>query len=300
MNKNFRLLTLEKIALGAGILTKLVEDSLGKKDNPKFVALPSVGPGTTVFMSENAVKSDGSVDIIINFRGIVGQAKDVFSKTNGANAVVVTAEGQGPKEENLGSKLLQQQFGNANKVNEIVGTILTHLQKQFPDKKIKRGKLVLSGFSGGGSVVADLVAQKNQIKGGIDGLIINDGLHSKPGSESLKAVVDFAREATKDPNKKFKIMHTAIKPWSKNLGYYTSTTETADYILNQLGLERKPGQNTEYGFTPASEAKAGGVEIIQMYDKPAPYYADNRPGSLGDQHIQSLEKGHPYLFRDIL
>ena len=55
-----------------------------------------------------------------------------------------------------------------------------------------------------------------------------------------------------------------------------------------------------FDFHPVAEAKKGGVEIISMYDKSAPYFEDNRAGSAGDQHIQALKKGHPYLFRDVL
>jgi hypothetical protein len=248
-------------------------------------------------MNSNAVKADGTVDFIINFRGVPGVASAVTQSMGNPNAVVITAEAVG-KGDNKGSAMLVNQFASSNKVNEMINTVLNYLKKQFPQKDVKRGKLIISGFSGGGAVVARLAAEKNNIKGGIDGIIINDGLHSEIGSEPLNAIVDFAKEAKKDPSKKFKIMHTAIKPG------YTSTTETADYILKSLGLERvKPSQQEEYnqfGFIPASVAKDGGVEIIQMYDKPAPYYVDNRPGSLGDQHVQSLKKGHPYLFRDIL
>lgn len=282
----------------AGVLSDFIEKKikvLNQKAN--FIPLSSVGPGTAVFMNSQAVKPDGTVDFIINFRGVPGVASAINQSMGNPNAVIITAEAVG-KGDNKGSAMLVNQFASSNKVNEMVGSVLNHLKKQFPDKDIKRGKLIISGFSGGGAVVARLAAEKNNIKGGIDGIIINDGLHSEIGSAPLDAIVDFAKEAKKDPSKKFKIMHTAIKPG------YTSTTETADYILKQLGLERhKINNNKEYnsfGFNPASVAKDGGVEIIQMYDKPAPYFVDNRPGSLGDQHVQSLKKGHPYLFRDIL
>ena len=56
----------------------------------------------------------------------------------------------------------------------MVGSTLAYLKKQFPDKNIKRGKLIISGFSGGGSVVASLVSQKDQINGGINGIVVDD------------------------------------------------------------------------------------------------------------------------------
>jgi hypothetical protein len=293
-------LNLIKAAAESGILTSYVQNKLkAGKDENKFVPLTNVG-SAGVFMNKNAVGNDGGVNIIINFRGVSGDPKLVSKNFGGANAVVVTLEASGPKEKNKGSALLQQQFGDVNKLNEIVSSIISHLQKQFPDKKVHKKSLVVSGFSGGGSVVANMVANRDKIPGGIDGVVINDGLHVDVNDPRMKAIVDYAKEAQKDKNKKFKIIHTAIKP------SYTSTTQTADYIINQLGLQRQPIKDQkefeQYGFAPKSEVKDGGLEIIQMYggeDAKTPYYVDNRPGSLGDQHIQSLWKGNPYLFRDI-
>ena len=299
MDRNFRITLLNKIASDAGILSSYVEKHIKDTKKPKFIALTSLGPRIGVFMSETAVKPDGTVDFIVNFRGVSGDPKKVGQNFNNPNAVIITAEASGPQEENMGSKLLEQQFGYPAKVNEMVSQVLHHLQKQFPDKKIKRGKLIISGFSGGGSVVARLIAEKDKINGGINGAIINDGLHSPIGSKTLDKVVEFAREAEKDPNLKFKLIHTAIKP------SYTSTTETSNYILDKLQLKRNPIEDKskyeQYGFVPASEAKSGGFEVVQMYDNPKlPYYVDNRPGSLGDTHVQSLWKGNPYIFRDVL
>ncbi len=305
MDKFTRKYLLKKIAASAGILTDFIEKNLKKDEvKPKFIPLTSLGPGTSVFMSENAVKADGSVDIIVNFRGVSGDPTSVGANFANKNAVIITSEAVGDRSKNKGSALLEQQFGNVNKLNELVGRTLTYLQKQFPEKNIKRGKLIVSGFSGGGSVVARVAAERDKIPGGLDGIVINDGLHSNPktpeGRKLLDSLTDFAREAEKDPSKKFKILHTAIRP-----GSYASTTETADYILNQLNLERKKTDSrqpySEYGFVPKAEARRGGVEIVQMFDDPnVPYYTDNRAGSLGATHVDALWKGNPYIFRDVL
>lgn len=291
-------LELIRQAAETGILSTYVENKLKDKSD-KFIPLTNIG-NAGIFMNKNAVGSDGGVNIIVNYRGVSGDPKLVSKNFSGANAVIVTLEASGPKDKNKGSALLQQQFGDVNKLNEIVSTIINYLQKQFPDKKIHKKSLVISGFSGGGSVVANMVANRNKIPGGIDGVVINDGLHVDINDPRMKAIVDYAKEAQHDKNKKFKIIHTAIKP------SYTSTTQTADYIINQLGLQRQPIKDPKefesYGFSPKSEVKDGGLEIVQMFggdDAKAPYYVDNRPGSLGDQHVQSLWKGNPYLFRDI-
>lgn len=300
---DFRIILLKKIASSSGILSSFVEKTLNERKQ-NFKVIGSAGPGTGIAMSDNAIKPDGTVDIIINFRGVSAtDTKSLAMNFSNPNAVIVTAEATGagaapgPNSKNKGSAMLVQQFAGASKINEIVAKVLSQLQAKYPDKKIKRGKLIISGFSGGGSVVARAVAERNKITGGIDGVVINDGLHTDVNSDIMKEVVGFANEAKKDSNKKFKIIHTAIEPG------YTSTTQTANFIIDNLGLKRNavnPDEFLPYGFVPKSKASEGGVEIVQMYDKGTPYFIDNRTGSLGDQHIQSLWKGNPYLFRNML
>jgi len=303
LNSNFRKELILKIAENVGLLTQHIQGKIKSDENkPKLITMGSAGPGTSVYVPSNIteqINNGKPISILLNFRGVSGDPKLVGKNLGDPNAVVVTAEASGPREQNKGSKLLEEQFGGANKINAIVSSVIGQLQKKFPDKQVKRGKLIISGFSGGGSVVARAVAERNKIPGGIDGVIINDGLHAKIGSPTLDSIVDYAREAEKDPSKKFRIIHTAIKP------SYTSTTQTSDYILQQLGLKREPIKDPElykqYGFVPKTEAKAGGVQITQMFDDPkVPYFVDNRPGSLGDTHVQSLWKGNPYIFQGVL
>jgi len=298
MQNNFRKLALEKLAS----LTQIVEETLSAapKEPVKFQTLGSAGPGATVLASNNAVQPDGGVDIVINLRGLPGVPKAVESL--GINAAVVTAEAVGPQSQNMGSTLLEQQFGSAQKINELVDKTISYLQAQNPSKHVYRKRLIISAFSGGGGPAGTIISQRNQIKGGLDGVIFNDALHTEIGSAKMKSIVDFAKECLNDPRKTFKDLHTRIVPWSEKLGRYTSTTETANHILNELGMSEQTPTNIDpkFDFNPTAVAKKGGVEIISMYDKPAPYYVDNRAGSAGDQHIQALKKGHPYLFRDVL
>lgn len=298
MDPNFRRTTLLKIAANAGLLTSFVEKELNPK--PQFSSLGSVGPGTTVMMPSNPVKPDGSVDILINIRGIPGGDTKRASSL-GVNAVIVTAEAGGK-----GNKENVVAYGNANFINNAVSQVLNFVQNKFPDKKIKRGKLVISGFSGGAGAVAAALTQRSSIKGGVDGVVLNDGLHADPNSPQMNAVLEYAKEAEKDPNKKLKVIHTAITP-----GKYISTTQTANYLLDQLSLQRKPTENWNgKGPKPKTEAKKGGVEIYQLFDKEPPYMVKdpntgelkpnligdpNEPVTNGGQHIVANNSLEDYL-----
>ncbi len=302
---NFRLLTLEKIASNAGILTELVNKSFTNStpappQQQKFQSLGSVGPGTTIMMPANPIKPDGSVDIVINIRGIPGGDTKTASSL-GVNAVVITAEAGG-----LGSKENQNQFGNASFVNTAVSKVLSFLQRNNPDKQIRRGKLIVSGFSGGGGAIASMLTERNKIKDGIDGVIINDGLHANPGSPAMNAVLEYAKEAAKNPDKyKLNIIHTAVNP-----GKYISTTNTANYLVQQLGMQRDNYNDNWNGVgpKPVSTATQGGVKITQLYNQEQPYMAKDpitgkvKPNvnglTSGGQHISSL-KWMPNAFKDI-
>jgi hypothetical protein len=77
-------------------------------------------------------------------------------------------------------------------------------------------------------------------------VILIDGLHAgyvggHPGpressliTDDLKVFVEFARDAAAG-KKQLIVTHSEIFP-----GTYASTTETADYLLRQLGLQRRP------------------------------------------------------------
>jgi len=294
MDRNFRKLALKKIAASAGVLSSFVENVLESKEKPTtFKASGSAGTGTNIFLSDKSINPDGTVNFIINFRGVNSQSVNMLGVNN---AVVITARGVGDPKKNIGSELLSQQYGNAGRINSIIENTLAQLRKKYPDRNIKRGKLILSGFSGGVDPIASLLNQRNQIKGGIDGVIMNDGLHVNPDKSSRwKGVKEFAQEAAQDKSKMFKILNTRVIP------PYTSTTETSDRLLTDLGLQK--GQTDPnaaiYGFKPANVTRKGGFEAVNMYDKVVPYFLNNQPGSMGDQHVQAFWKGHPYLFRDV-
>jgi hypothetical protein len=289
MDGAFRKLAFEKLAAKLGLLSTIVEDALNPKNRkkPNYSTIGSAGPGTAVLISDNAVKPDGTVDIVINLRGLVGTPEGA-SKT-GVEGAVVTAEAVGPQSENMGSKLLTQQFGNPDRIKKIVNSVISQIQEKHPDKKIKRGKLILSGFSGGGAPIARLAAHADEL--GIDGIIINDGLHTDP--KALDPLIEFARRA-ENGEKLFKVLHTAIQTSG-----YANTTETAEYIRNKLGLQRQRVSNdSQTGLKPVYTAKKGNAEIIALFDEIMPYYQDNRPGSMGWQHIQAV-KAYPELFGDV-
>lgn len=274
MDRDLRRASWNLIAKQAGILTDLVGKALNQQipdSAPIFKPLGSVGPGTSVLIPSNPVKSDGSVDIVFNFRGLTGDIKSAASL--GINAVIVTAEATGPKEKNMGSALLQEQFGNAGFINSAVAKIINNLKSKYPNAHL--GKLAISGFSGGGSVVASLLAQKSQLPP-ISAAIISDGLHADKGTAAMEAVVNYGKEAQKDPSKRLVIINTPINPMK-----YRSTRSTANEVKERLGLETQKIDNWNgKGVPPISMANQGGVRVIDLFDKELPWLAKDDKGVL--------------------
>lgn len=294
MDREFRKHTFIHLLKKAGLVSDLVEKSFSKVPTT-YKTLGSVGRGTTIMMPANPVKLDGSVDIIFQIRGIAGGDTKTASSM-GTNAVVITAEAGGS-----GSKENLAAYGNPHFVNEAVNKVINNLKQNFPDKNVHLGKLTVSSFSGGGSANAQLLMNRDKLpKGSVaPKFVFIDGLHADPTSNVMKAVVDYAKEVKDDPRAgELSIIHTAVVP-----GGYASTTQVADHILGQLGIQRQ-STNQPQGegddVRPTSEAQSGGLKVVQLYDTKQPYMArdpqtgtvrPNVPGTAGWQHIKALDWG---------
>lgn len=293
MNREFRKNTLKHLLKTSGLVSDLVEKSLTPPTS--YRTLGSVGRGTTVMIPDNPVKPDGSVDIIFQIRGLAGG--DTKTATSiGKNAVIITAEAGG-----IGSKENLNAYGHPGFINEAVNKIINNLKQKFTDKNIRLGKLTVSSFSGGGSATAQLLMNREQLPRGSEPpkFVFIDGLHADPGGNVMKAVVDYAKEVKNNPGSgELSIIHTAVVP-----GGYASTTQVADHILNQIGVQRQlvnlsQGEGDE--VRPTSAAQAGGLKIVQLYDKQQPYMSKdpqtgetkpNVPGTAGWQHMKALDWG---------
>jgi hypothetical protein len=291
MDREFRKSTFRHLLKQAGIVSDLVEKSFSTTSNT-YHTLGSVGAGTSIMTPNNPVKSDGSVDIIFQIRGIPGGDTKTASSL-GSNAVIISCEKGGK-----GSKENLEAYGSPSFINQAVNNILANLKQKFPDKNIHLGKLTISSFSGGGSATAALLMNRGALPKGTVApkFVFIDGLHADPKSNVMKAVVDYAKEVKDNPKAgELSIVHTAVVP-----GSYASTTQVADHILDQVGAQRqstnrKQGEGSE--VHPTSESQAGGLKVIQLYDTKQPYMVKdpstgqmkpNIPGTAGWQHMQAL------------
>jgi hypothetical protein len=148
---------------------------------------------------------------------------------------------------------------------------------------IKTSRIYLSSFSAGYGAVRAIL--KNH-QPAVDGIVLLDGLHTnyvpsrrvlsqggKLNDENLRDFIKYARLAM-DDKKKFLITHSEIFP-----GTYASTTETTDYLIRSLHLQRRPVLKWgPVGMQMLTETSVKGLTILGFAGNSAPDHVDHFHG----------------------
>jgi hypothetical protein len=135
-----------------------------------------------------------------------------------------------------GSATYARPFADPKRFLELLDEAQTKAGVEF-------GPIRLTGWSAGYGAIRQVLRTDAGYER-VQGVLLLDGLHTgyvggKPGplesnleTEGLDVFVRFARDAV-EGKKTLLVTHTEIFP-----GTFASTTETADYLLRQLGLKR--------------------------------------------------------------
>ncbi|HSD28133.1 MAG TPA: hypothetical protein VLL75_12580, partial [Vicinamibacteria bacterium] len=132
---------------------------------------------------------------------------------------------------------------------------------------VRLGPVTLAGWSAGCGAIRELLRQPDSVSK-VDRVIAIDGIHTdyvggKPGplesrleTGKLEPWLAFAREAGAG-RKRLLVLHTEIFP-----GTFGSTTETADWLLRELGLRRRAvARWGPMGTVLLSDTRAGRLRI---------------------------------------
>ena len=160
---------------------------------------------------------------------------------------------------------------------------------------LKRGwsSITLTGFSAGYGAVREILKTPEYFAL-VQNVLLLDGMHASyiPEGKRLadggvvdatgvEVFVKFAREAVRG-NKNFTFTHSEIFP-----GTYASTTECADYLLNQLNLSRVPQlKQGPIGMQQLSEVDVKGLHVRGYAGNTAPDHVD---------HLQAMPGWFPLL-----
>ncbi|MBZ5585550.1 MAG: hypothetical protein LAQ30_25795 [Acidobacteriia bacterium] len=145
---------------------------------------------------------------------------------------------------------------------------------------IRFGRVVLGGWSAGCGAIRQIL-QDPESYSHIGAVLLIDGIHTgyvdgKPGplestieTGNLRIWVQLGRDAMAG-RKRVLITHSEIFP-----GTFASTTETADYLVAQLGLKRRAVVRWgPMGMQQLSEARVGSLTLIGYAGNSAPDHVD--------------------------
>jgi hypothetical protein len=154
------------------------------------------------------------------------------------------------------------------------------LQEAESKAGMKFGRVILGGWSAGCGAIRQIL-QTAESYDRVADVVLIDGIHtdyvdgkpgpaeSKIGTGNLEIWVKLGRDAMAG-RKRVLITHSEIFP-----GTFASTTETADYILAQLVVPRRPVLKWgPMGLQQLSEARQGGFRLIGFAGNSAPDHVD--------------------------
>jgi hypothetical protein len=145
---------------------------------------------------------------------------------------------------------------------------------------VRFGRVMLGGWSAGCGAIRQILKASDSYAR-VDAALMIDGIHSdyvdgkpgplesKIGGENLEIWQKLARDAMAG-RKRAIVTHSEIFP-----GTFASTTETADYLLKQLNLARRPVLKWgPMGLQQLSEARAGKFLLAGYAGNSAPDHVD--------------------------
>jgi hypothetical protein len=229
-----------------------------------------------VWISDAAAKS-GDADVVIHFLGASWLPEYAVSKLHGNPVAAVVNIG-------AGSGIYDRSFSDPAAFDTLLATISREISAAS-NKPARIRRVTLSGFSAGHGAIRAILREPRHFAR-VDAVLLLDGMHTsyvpegvvieKGGTldpKNLDAFVRFAQAAMRG-EKAFVVTHSEIFP-----GTFASTTETADYLLNAIGLKRKPvlawGPR---GMQQLSEARAGKFELLGFAGNSAPDHIDHLHG----------------------
>jgi len=234
------------------------------------------GPGsatTRVFVPDHE-STDGLATLVIHFHGAawIPEQSVAALGTNALSAVVNLG---------AGSVTYDRAFSNPETFRKLVESIARIAAKRS-GRAIREDNIVLTAFSAGhGAVRAILRDSANFAR--VGAVLLLDGMHTsyvpertvlaEGGTLDASNLVAFAElgRAAVAGKKRFLITHSDIFP-----GTFASTTETADWLIAELGLSRQPVLNWgPRGMQQLSEVSSGRFMIQGYAGNSAPDHVDH-------------------------
>lgn len=218
----------------------------------------------TLFVPRNIVKKK-SIPLLVFFHG-GNWLPEAAAAKNGKTAVISIQIGSG-------SGVYARQFEGNRKFEELLAEA-----EQKSGMKFK--PVTIGGWSAGNGAVREILKSADSYEH-VQRVLMIDGIHASyskgtPGPleseivpDNLQIFLKLARDAM-EGRKQAIVTHSEIFP-----GTYASTTETADYLVAQLGLKRKAILRWgPMGSQQLSEVRRGKLILAGYAGNSAPDHVD--------------------------
>lgn len=235
----------------------------GPDDKPVEVWIPA------------AVGRPGDLDLVVHFLGSAWLPEYAVSRLERKTVAAVVNLG-------AGSGVYDRAFSDPAAFDTLLARVAREVSAALGRGREARFRHVtLVGFSAGHGAVRAILRDPRHFAR-VDAVLLLDGMHTSYVPErtvladggtldttNLVAFRDFARAAMRG-EKRFLVTHSEIFP-----GTFASTTETADWLLQQLGLRRTPVLRWgPRGMQQLSEVRAGRFELRGYAGNSAPDHID--------------------------
>lgn len=214
-----------------------------------------------------------AINLVIHFHGDTLIPQYSVQQLRGNYAAVALTLGSG-------SGVYDRTFSPPAAYDSLIASIQRALDDSFK-RKVNIGTITLVGFSAGHGAVRAILRDAAHFQQ-VRAVLLLDGMHTSYVPEgttiekggtldttNLVAFTNFARAAMRG-DKRFIITHSEIFP-----GTFASTTETADYLIQKLGLKRTSvlrwGAN---GMQQLSSVSNGRFEIMGFAGNAGPDHID--------------------------
>lgn len=224
------------------------------------------------YLPEHSFETD-SLRLLIHFHGAAYVPINAVEKSRKTYFLASINLGSG-------SSVYEEAFLKEGSFTRFINSIKDSLTIILGEEKNFSG-VYLSAFSAGYGAVRAILNQPDALPL-VDGVILLDGLHTdyvpekqvladggNLNTEKLSSFLNLARLAI-EGKKVFLITHSEIFP-----GTYASTTETADYLIQETGLFRKSVLKWGVlGMQQVSEASKGKFTVLGFAGNSAPDHID--------------------------
>ena len=221
----------------------------------------------------DAVRTRDTFAVVVHFLGAAWLPEQAVAQLGDGTVAAVVNLG-------AGSGIYDRSFSDPAAFDSLLADISREVSA-VSGRASRAGRVTLVGFSAGHGAVRAILRDPSHFAR-VAAVLLLDGMHTsyvpegKPlaaggtlDTTNLVAFAGFARAAVRG-EKRFLITHSEIFP-----GTFASTTETADWLLQALGLTRTPvllwGPR---GMQQLSEAHRGRFELLGVAGNSAPDHID--------------------------